>query len=258
MRCAQHHPSSRTLLASAKMAHPRSLSAPPLGRFHLEAMLHPAAISSRTNCPHCGHFEARSCRPRARTGSSSSTPLADEHAIEKYGHVPLPPTAHAPTRNQTRAVPDCLAKERGRSPRDSGPAFHSRHPQPCGKSVRRADVILHVGAGTFSRSTLSSLRSRHARSRTSSASTAEILNETTSGGKIWDSRDTSVRPWRAHRRRRRLCREIRRARIFSDHRRFRAVDRLSPTFTSRARRSWLLVAAFAVTIYHARLPGSGR
>lgn len=80
------------------------------------------------------------------------TPLPDEEAIAKYGHVPLPPYIERPDvpidaeRYQT-----VYASERGSvAAPTAGLHFTSALlDELTQKGVRIADVVLHVGAGTF-------------------------------------------------------------------------------------------------------------
>ena len=80
------------------------------------------------------------------------TPLPHADAIERYGHVPLPPyitrrdTAEDATRYQT-----VYARETGSAAAPTAGLHFSRAllDDLAGCGVRRADVVLHVGAGTF-------------------------------------------------------------------------------------------------------------
>jgi S-adenosylmethionine:tRNA ribosyltransferase-isomerase len=80
----------------------------------------------------------------------TSLPHAD--AIEKYGHVPLPPYIDRDdTPADTSRYQTVYARERGSvAAPTAGLHFTSQLLDELSRrSVRRADVVLHVGAGTF-------------------------------------------------------------------------------------------------------------
>ena len=128
-----------------------------------------------------------------------NTPLEIDDAIEKYGHVPLPPyitRGDQPTdadRYQT-----VYAKESGSVAAPTAGLHFTPEllDRLTAKGVRRADVILHVGAGTFKpvETEHPADHVMHEESYILPARTASILNETRSnGGKIWAVGTTSVR-----------------------------------------------------------------
>lgn len=127
------------------------------------------------------------------------TPLPPHEAIERYGHVPLPPyitrtdvaadaeryqTVYATTRGSVAAptaglhfTPELLARLEA-------------------KGVRRADVLLHVGAGTFKPVEVPdpALHPMHEEWYFVPATTAHLLNEVrAAGGRIWAVGTTTTR-----------------------------------------------------------------
>ncbi|MEO7368201.1 MAG: tRNA preQ1(34) S-adenosylmethionine ribosyltransferase-isomerase QueA [Gemmatimonadaceae bacterium] len=127
------------------------------------------------------------------------SPLPAEEAIERYGHVPLPPYI---------ARPDVAADEEryqtvyAEQPGSVAAPTAGLHFTPrlleslVEKGVRRADVLLHVGAGTFKPVEVEDPAEHlmHEESYSLSSATANELNETRRrDGKIWAVGTTSVR-----------------------------------------------------------------
>ena len=122
-----------------------------------------------------------------------------ETAIETFGHMPLPPyirrgdeTADA-ERYQT-----VYANEKGSVAAPTAGLHFTREMLGAldGKGVRRAEVVLHVGAGTFKPVDVDDPAEHvmHEESYTLSEASARVLNETrAAGGKIWAVGTTSVR-----------------------------------------------------------------
>jgi S-adenosylmethionine:tRNA ribosyltransferase-isomerase len=80
------------------------------------------------------------------------TPLRLDQAIDRYGHVPLPPyVTRADTAIDAERYQTVYARERGSIAAPTA----GLHFTPgmlaglSGRGVERADVVLHVGAGTF-------------------------------------------------------------------------------------------------------------
>ena len=117
------------------------------------------------------------------------------------------------------------------------------------KGVRRADVVLHVGAGTFKPVDTEHPADHvmHEESYTLPASTAGILNETrASGGKIWGVGTTSVRTLESAIDDGVFHEKSADTRIFiRPPYQFRAVDRLITNFHLPRSTLIMLVAAFA-------------
>jgi len=182
-----------------------------------------------------------------------NTPLEIDDAIEKYGHVPLPPYI---TRDDEQRDADryqtVYAKESGSVAAPTAGLHFTPEllDRLTAKGVRRADVILHVGAGTFKpvETEHPADHVMHEESYILPARTASILNETRSnGGKIWAVGTTSVRT---------LESAVGDDGIFRDKSsdtrifirppyEFRAVDRLITNFHLPRSTLIMLVAAFA-------------
>jgi S-adenosylmethionine:tRNA ribosyltransferase-isomerase len=182
-----------------------------------------------------------------------NTPLEIDDAIEKYGHVPLPPYI---TRDDQPTDADryqtVYAKESGSVAAPTAGLHFTPEllDRLTAKGVRRADVILHVGAGTFKpvETEHPADHVMHEESYILPARTASILNETRSnGGKIWAVGTTSVRT---------LESAVGDDGIFRDKSsdtrifirppyEFRAVDRLITNFHLPRSTLIMLVAAFA-------------
>ena len=127
----------------------------------------------------------------------SSVPV--EAAIEKYGHVPLPPyIERADEKSDEERYQTVYAKETGSvAAPTAGLHFTPELLQSLEvKGVKRADVVLHVGAGTFKPVDVEHPADHvmHEESYSLPAHTAQILNDTrASGKKIWAVGTTSVR-----------------------------------------------------------------
>jgi S-adenosylmethionine:tRNA ribosyltransferase-isomerase len=174
----------------------------PLGESMWEAMVHPGGkLKPGRIVTIADDFEAEilSTTERRTRVVQLNSKLPIDDAIEKYGHMPLPPYI---TRADEAADADryqtVYAKESGSVAAPTA----GLHFTPAildslsAKGVKRADVILHVGAGTFKpvETEHPAGHVMHEESYTLSARTAEILNETrASGGRIWAVGTTSVR-----------------------------------------------------------------
>ena len=122
-----------------------------------------------------------------------------DDAIENYGHIPLPPyITRADKPEDAERYQTVYAKESGSVAAPTAglhftPDLLERIES---KGVKRADVILHVGAGTFKPVDTEHPADHvmHEESYTLPARTAQILNDTrANGGKIWAVGTTSVR-----------------------------------------------------------------
>jgi len=127
----------------------------------------------------------------------SSLPV--ETAIEKYGHVPLPPyIERADEASDQDRYQTVYAKESGSvAAPTAGLHFTPELLERLEvKGVKRADVVLHVGAGTFKPVEVEHPADHvmHEESYTLPQSTAKILNDARArGAKIWAVGTTSVR-----------------------------------------------------------------
>ncbi|HJP86340.1 MAG TPA: tRNA preQ1(34) S-adenosylmethionine ribosyltransferase-isomerase QueA [Gemmatimonadaceae bacterium] len=182
-----------------------------------------------------------------------NTPLDVEEAIEKYGHVPLPPyITRADQPADAERYQTVYAKESGSVAAPTAGLHFTPEllDRLAANGVRRADVILHVGAGTFRpvETEHPADHVMHEESYILPARTASILNETRAGGaKIWAVGTTSVRTLESAVGDDGLFREKSSdTRIFiRPPYEFRAVDRLITNFHLPRSTLIMLVAAFA-------------
>ena len=181
------------------------------------------------------------------------TPLAVEDAIEKYGHVPLPPyIERSDQAADAERYQTVYAKESGSVAAPTAGLHFTNEllDRLVQKGVRRADVLLHVGAGTFKPVDTEHPADHvmHEEWFTLPARTAEILNNTrTSGGRIWAVGTTSVRTLESAIGDDGVFRERSgdtRIFIYPPYE-FRAVDRLITNFHLPRSTLIMLVAAFA-------------
>src|SRR5687768_15049378 len=174
----------------------------PLGDSTWEAMVHPGGKLKPGRTVHIADdFEAEivSTTERRTRVVKFNTSLPVEQAIEKYGHVPLPPyITRADEKSDAERYQTVYAKESGSvAAPTAGLHFTPELLETLSsKGVRRADLNLHVGAGTFKPVDVENPADHvmHEESYVLPARTAEILNETRqSGAKIWAVGTTSVR-----------------------------------------------------------------
>ena len=182
---------------------------------------------------------------------NSSLPL--DKAIEKYGHVPLPPYITRPDQaSDEERYQTVYANESGSAAAPTAGLHFTPEllDRLAAKGVKRADVVLHVGAGTFKPVDTEHPADHvmHEESFTLPAGTAEILNDTRRGGrKIWAVGTTSVRTLESAIDDDGIFREKSAdTRIFiRPPYEFRAVDRLITNFHLPRSTLIMLVAAFA-------------
>ena len=127
------------------------------------------------------------------------TPTPAEEAIEKYGHVPLPPYIH---RGDEASDADRYQTVYARESGSVAAPTAGLHFTPgildalAAKGVARADIVLHVGAGTFKPVEVDDPANHvmHEESYWVSGEAASTLNGTRAhGGSIWAVGTTSVR-----------------------------------------------------------------
>ena len=179
--------------------------------------------------------------------------LPVEQAIEKYGHVPLPPyISRSDESADAERYQTVYADESGSVAAPTAGLHFTREllDRLADKGVERADVVLHVGAGTFKPVDVEHPADHvmHEESFTLPARTAQILNDTRrSGGKIWAVGTTSVRTLESAIDDDGIFREKSAdTRIFiRPPYEFRAVDRLITNFHLPRSTLVMLVAAFA-------------
>jgi S-adenosylmethionine:tRNA ribosyltransferase-isomerase len=173
-----------------------------LGESLWEAMVHPGGKLKPGRVVRIAEeFEAEivsTTERRTRVVRLSSSLPIDE-AIRKYGHVPLPPyITRADQASDEERYQTVYANESGSVAAPTAGLHFTPDllDRLAAKGVRRADVVLHVGAGTFKPVDVEHPADHvmHEESFTLPASTADLLNGTRrSGGKIWAVGTTSVR-----------------------------------------------------------------
>jgi S-adenosylmethionine:tRNA ribosyltransferase-isomerase len=228
----------------------------PLADSTWEAMVHPGGKLKPGRTVHiAADFEAEivSTTERRTRVVRFNTTLPIEHAIEKYGHVPLPPyITRADQPADAERYQTVYATESGSVAAPTAGLHFTPEilDSLSAKGVNRADLILHVGAGTFKPVDTEHPADHvmHEESYVLPAQTAEILNETRrSGGKIWAVGTTSVRTLESAIGDDGVFREKSgETRIFiRPPYEFRAVDRLITNFHLPRSTLVMLVAAFA-------------
>ncbi|MDP9200901.1 MAG: tRNA preQ1(34) S-adenosylmethionine ribosyltransferase-isomerase QueA, partial [Gemmatimonadota bacterium] len=228
----------------------------PLGNSMWEAMVHPGGKLKPGRIVRIADdfvAEILSTTERRTRVVQLNSSLPIELAIEKYGHVPLPPyITRADQQSDAERYQTVYANESGSVAAPTAGLHFTPEmlERLSSKGVRRADLILHVGAGTFKpvETEHPADHVMHEESFTLPARTAEILNGTRrSGGKIWAVGTTSVRTLEAAIDEDGIFREKSgETRIFiRPPYEFRAVDRLITNFHLPRSTLVMLVAAFA-------------
>ena len=228
----------------------------PLGDGRYEAMVHPGGKLKPGRHVHISPdleaeiLEATERRTRI-VRLRSTLPLDD--AIERYGHTPLPPYIERPDEEpDAERYQTVYARESGSVAAPTAGLHFTENllGELDRRGVRRADVILHVGAGTFKPVEVDDPAEHvmHEESYTLPAAAAATLNEVRrSNGKIWAVGTTSVRV---------LETAISSDGTFTERSgetrifihppyRFRAVDRIITNFHLPRSTLIMLVAAFA-------------
>ncbi|HVD60851.1 MAG TPA: tRNA preQ1(34) S-adenosylmethionine ribosyltransferase-isomerase QueA [Gemmatimonadaceae bacterium] len=228
----------------------------PLGDTRYEAMVHPGGKLKPGRRVHISPdleveiLEATERRTRI-VNLRSTLPL--DEAIERYGHVPLPPYIDRPDQPPDSERYQTVYADQSGSVAAPTAGLHFT-PELLAelkqKGVNRADVLLHVGAGTFKPVEVENPdeHQMHEESFTLPADTARILNETRkNGNKIWAVGTTSVRVLEsAAREDGSFSEKSGETRIFiRPPYRFRAVDHLITNFHLPRSTLIMLVAAFA-------------
>jgi S-adenosylmethionine:tRNA ribosyltransferase-isomerase len=227
-----------------------------LGDGTWEAMVHPGGKLKPGRIVHVAddfEVEIVSTTERRTRVVKFNSAVPDEQAIEKYGHVPLPPYI---TRGDVPADAEryqtVYAAESGSVAAPTAGLHFTPETLDAlsAKGVKRADLVLHVGAGTFKPVDTENPADHvmHEESYTLPAPTAETLNETRSkGGKIWAVGTTSVRTLESALDEDGVFREKSGdTRIFiHPPYEFRAIDRMITNFHLPRSTLMMLVAAFA-------------
>jgi S-adenosylmethionine:tRNA ribosyltransferase-isomerase len=183
----------------------------------------------------------------------STDALAVEDAIERHGHVPLPPyIERGDTPADAERYQTVYARERGSVAAPTAGLHFTPHllDTLAERGVRRADIVLHVGAGTFKPVEVDDPAAHvmHEESYRVSATSAAVLNEVRQrGGRIWAVGTTAART---------LESVVRHDGTFAESAgdtrlfirppyHFRAVDKLITNFHLPRSTLIMLVAAFA-------------
>ena len=228
----------------------------PLGGDRWEAMVHPGSKLRPGRVVHVADgFDVviESTTERRTRIVALRTALPTTEAIERYGHVPLPPYIARPD-----SVPDAeryqtvYARENGSVAAPTA----GLHFTPAllaaleARGVRRAELVLHVGAGTFKpvESDDPAEHVMHEEWFRLDAAAARTLNEArAAGGRIWAVGTTAVRTLEsAVAADGRFDAQEGETRIFlRPPYRFRGVDKLITNFHLPRSTLVMLVAAFA-------------
>jgi S-adenosylmethionine:tRNA ribosyltransferase-isomerase len=181
----------------------------------------------------------------------SELPVAE--AIERHGHVPLPPyIARADDGDDSERYQTVYAREQGSVAAPTAGLHFTDELLAAltGRGVRRADVVLHVGAGTFKPVEVDDPAAHvmHEEWYAISHTAADLVNETKrGGGRVWAVGTTSVRALEsAAREDGMVAAGEGETRIFiRPPYRFKTVDRLITNFHLPRSTLIMLVAAFA-------------
>jgi S-adenosylmethionine:tRNA ribosyltransferase-isomerase len=227
-----------------------------LGDGTWEAMVHPGGKLKPGRTVHITdelEVEIVSTTERRTRVVKLNSALTDEHAIEKYGHVPLPPyITRSDVPSDAERYQTVYAAESGSVAAPTAGLHFTPEILDAlsAKGVKRADLVLHVGAGTFRPVDTENFADHvmHEESYTLPAPTAKILNETRAAdGKIWAVGTTSVRTLESA-----LDEDGTFRKKSGDTRifihppyEFRAIDRLITNFHLPRSTLMMLVAAFA-------------
>jgi S-adenosylmethionine:tRNA ribosyltransferase-isomerase len=181
------------------------------------------------------------------------TPLTHADAIEKYGHVPLPPYIARPdTPADASRYQTVYAIERGSVAAPTAGLHFTREllDEVARRGVQRAGVVLHVGAGTFKPVEVDDPAEHvmHEERYAIPQATADVIAAArTRGNRIWAVGTTSVRTLETASATRGLVRaEEGETRLFiRPPYEFRVVDHMLTNFHLPRSTLLMLVAAFA-------------
>ena len=174
----------------------------PLGDDRYEAMVHPGGKLKPGRRVHVSpdlEVEILESTERRTRIVHLRSPLPVEEAIERFGHVPLPPyIARADVAADEERYQTVYAEQPGSVAAPTAGLHFTPELLASleAKGVHRADVLLHVGAGTFKPVEVDDPAEHvmHEESYSLSSETADELNATRAReGKIWAVGTTSVR-----------------------------------------------------------------
>lgn len=227
-----------------------------LGENLYEAMVHPGGKLKPGRHVYVSpdlEIEIREMTARRTRIVHLQSPLPVDAAIERFGHVPLPPyIQRADEAADIERYQTVYAREAGSVAAPTAGLHFTPEllDELAARGVRRVDLLLHVGAGTFKPVEVDNPADHvmHEESYSVSSAAAHVLNETRrAGGSIWAVGTTSVRTMES---------AIRPNGTFAERHgdtrifirppyEFRAADRLITNFHLPRSTLLMLVAAFA-------------
>jgi S-adenosylmethionine:tRNA ribosyltransferase-isomerase len=252
-----------TRVIRARLLGKRSSGAPaevllikPLGDSRYEAMVSPGGKLRPGRVVHVAagfDVEIEQATERRTRIVRLRTELPVAEAIERYGHVPLPPYIdRADEAGDAERYQTVYAREPGSVAAPTAGLHFTDEllADLARRGVRRADVVLHVGAGTFKpvETDDPAAHVMHEEWYSIPADTAAVVNEARrSGRKVWAVGTTSVRTLEcAAREDGMVAAGEGETRIFiRPPYRFKVVDRLVTNFHLPRSTLIMLVAAFA-------------
>ena len=255
---------NRTRVMRARLLGTRASGAPaeilllkPLGDGRYEAMVSPGGkLRPGRRVEIAPGFSAEVLEiseRRTRIVQLTSDVLPIDDAIEQFGHVPLPPYMERPDASaDAERYQTVFARESGSVAAPTAGLHFTPEllARLAAKGVARAEVLLHVGAGTFKPVEVEDPAEHvmHEEWYSVSEETARLINERrASGGKVWAVGTTSVRTLESAADDNGCVRAGEGdTRIFiRPPYRFRAVDRIVTNFHLPRSTLIMLVAAFA-------------
>lgn len=255
---------NRTRVMRARLLGTRASGAPaeilllkPLGDDRYEAMVSPGAKLKPGRKVDIGPgfsaeiLDVTERRTRVVRLASDGEPI--DAAIERYGHIPLPPyMERADEAADAERYQTVFARESGSVAAPTAGLHFTRDllEALAAKGVARAEILLHVGVGTFKPVEVDDPAEHvmHEEWYSVSAETAALINERrAAGGKVWAVGTTSVRTLESAADEHGVIRAGEGdTRIFiRPAYRFRAVDRIVTNFHLPRSTLIMLVAAFA-------------
>ncbi len=174
----------------------------PLGGCRYEAMVHPGGKLRAGRVVHVAEeldVVVTEVTDRRTRVVELVTELPVDDAIERYGHVPLPPyIARSNATMDTERYQTVYARHTGSAAAPTAGLHFTEAilDHMMARGVKIADVVLHVGAGTFKpvEADDPAQHVMHEEWYDVPLETVHVLNETrSSGGQIWAVGTTSVR-----------------------------------------------------------------
>ena len=228
----------------------------PLGDDRFEALVHPGGKLKPGRVVHISpelDVEVLEVTERRSRVVRLRSPLPVDSAIERYGHVPLPPyIARGDEADDAERYQTVYANESGSVAAPTAGLHFTPEllDRLAAKGVRRADLLLHVGAGTFKPVEVDDPAEHvmHEERYRLDYSAARTLNDVrAAGGRIWAVGTTCVRTLEsAVRAEGTFAPASGETRIFiRPPYEFRAVDKLITNFHLPRSTLIMLVAAFA-------------